>query len=102
MTLMNDALRIAFEKATDSRNPLLTTVELDGLWEMTNHAMHANRYQEAFAGTEALLCQVSRGAKVSDVLPDPRTFFLKDGRTAEMIQGFVDRWEALCCHADRN
>lgn len=88
-------LSTLFRRATDGREPLLDPAELSALWEAASAAMHGGRYRAAFMATEALLSQADRGARVSDELPDPRLTACGKGYTAEMIQGFVDRVEAL-------
>lgn len=95
--MRNQAL---IEKAQNRDAPLLTRAEVEILWEQANQAMHTGSYQEAFASVEGLLCQADWGGEiVRDLLPNPLLTTVAEGRTKEMIQGFLDRVESLNCHA---
>ena len=102
MTIEKSRISVLYNQATDYRNPLLTEVEIDELWSITNQAFHdTHRYQEAFMGAEALLCQADRGIVCKDSLPDPRLCPVGQTRSAGMIQGFVDRVESLNHYVSR-
>jgi hypothetical protein len=94
--------RELIERAQDSRGPLLTRAEVDILWEQAKQAMLTGSYQEAFASVEALLCQADwDGEVVMDLLPDPRSTTIAEGRTREGLQSFIDRVEYLNNRAGR-
>lgn len=83
------------ERAQDFRAELVSKEELNQLWEAANSGMHADNYLIAFSATEALLCQAERGNVCVDELCDPRKTKVGESRSAEMMQGFVDRVESL-------
>lgn len=90
------------EQAQDSRAARLTRIECNLLWEQASRAIVQNRYPEAFASVEALLCQADWGGEVvPDLLCDPRLTMLRGGRTLPMLQGLLDRVEALNFHCAR-
>lgn len=90
---------VLYEMSTDSRNPLLTALEVGELWTEALRAMRAGEYQLSHMAVDALLCQADRGGeKVPGLLPDPMHTPIGQGRTGsslEMIRGFIDRVESL-------
>lgn len=91
-----------YQRAVDYQEPLLEKNEIDILWEQANTSMHLGEYQNAFAATEALLCQADRNGIIPmDSLPDPRHTKCAEGRSLEMIQGFIDRVDSLNWRIER-
>lgn len=89
------------QAATDSRNPVVSQVELNSLWETANTAIHEGQLSTAFGAVEALLCQAYRGNVCSDMLPHPADTKLAQMYSREMLQSLIDRVEGLNYYVNR-
>jgi hypothetical protein len=85
---------LLIDRATHGSSAI-SAADLDVLWGLANSALHHGPYHTAFAAVEALLVQAdSRHNVCPDMLPAMQPACRGD-RSDAMVQGLVDRLEAL-------